>query len=300
MTFKQIEYFQAVCRLGNISAAAEEMFVSRSVISRAIAELEEEFDTKIFLRSKNGVAPTESGKFLSQFFSSFTESCEAAKKRVGQIGSGTESRLLRLGVTPTNAYGVYHAYLAPFLEENPSIQLYIEEHSAYEAQSFLLNGDLDVFFTPVSPDPAKFDSLELYPNTNMVGVRKDHPAARKESLGVEDIVELPLGFYNAPVPFESLLRTCAQAMGKDLNVVIRTSDQNLLRELTQQGKICPYLPLDMMATWEEVRHLPLDFGSAVSFNRLIWSRALAYGKPVEVFLRYMKRQCGIPRKAGSS
>jgi DNA-binding transcriptional LysR family regulator len=42
MTLKQISYFQAVCEKGNISSAAEDLFVARSVISRAIADLEDE------------------------------------------------------------------------------------------------------------------------------------------------------------------------------------------------------------------------------------------------------------------
>lgn len=54
MTLKQISYFQAVCEKGNISSAAEDLFVARSVISRAIADLEDEFGAELFVRSKTG------------------------------------------------------------------------------------------------------------------------------------------------------------------------------------------------------------------------------------------------------
>ena len=91
MTLKQIEYFQAVCARGNISAAAEDLFVSRSVVSRAISELEEEFNVQIFLRSKSGVALTEGGKILAQLFSSFTASCGSAKARISALQTGRES-----------------------------------------------------------------------------------------------------------------------------------------------------------------------------------------------------------------
>ena len=74
MTLKQIEYFQKVCELGNISLAAEELFVSRSVVSRAILELEEEFGAPLFERSRNGVILTRSGEILSRLFDTFTVS----------------------------------------------------------------------------------------------------------------------------------------------------------------------------------------------------------------------------------
>lgn len=68
MTLKQISYFQAVCEKGNISSAAEDLFVARSVISRAIADLEDEFGAELFVRSKNGVVLTDSGRIVAKLF----------------------------------------------------------------------------------------------------------------------------------------------------------------------------------------------------------------------------------------
>lgn len=42
VTLKQIEFYEAVCQAGNVTAAAQQLYVSRSVISRAIQELEDE------------------------------------------------------------------------------------------------------------------------------------------------------------------------------------------------------------------------------------------------------------------
>ena len=159
MTLKQITYFQAVCAKGNISSAAEELFVSRSVISRAIAELEEEFGAPLFARSKNGVTLTESGHILAKLFSDFTACYNTTRARIGQLQQGARTRPLRLGVTPTNAYCVYRTYLDGFQRLHPEIPLCVEEHSAFDAWKLLLNGELDAFFTPARPDSACFQIL---------------------------------------------------------------------------------------------------------------------------------------------
>lgn len=286
MTLKQIEYFQAVCAKGSISAAAESLFISRSVVSRAISELEEEFGVQIFQRSKNGVILTEGGKILAQLFASFTASCGSARARIADLQAGKETLSLCLGVTATNAYCVYHTYLETFQAQYPHIRFHIEEYSAFAAMDLLQAGKLDAFFTPARPDLAEFESLDLYPNPCMMGVREEDPLAKEKNISVETALELPLGFFNAPVPVESLLRTCAAALGKEVNVLIRTSDQALLRELTQQGKIYPILPLDMMATWQGVRQVPLEF-TASSTNRLVWSRALCPSPALKTFLQFM-------------
>ena len=116
MTLKQIEYFQKVCQTGNISTAADALFVSRSVVSRTILELEEEFETVLFTRSRNGVTLTESGHILARLFEVFMASCTAAKERIRSLSAQEQSQPLRIGVTPTNAYCVYKNYLERFQE----------------------------------------------------------------------------------------------------------------------------------------------------------------------------------------
>lgn len=288
MTLKQIEYFQKVCEKGNISLAAEELFVSRSVISRAILELEEEFDAPLFVRSRNGVTLNESGQILARLFSTFTVSYDTARERIRRQAEEARVETLRLGVTPTNAYCVYENYLQDFQERNPRVRLFVEEHSAYEGGKLLLEGELDGFFTPAAPDPTVFDSMDLYQNPVMLGIREeDDRIGNKASMA--DLVDLPLAYYNFPMPLEHILKAGMGALGAQPRVVLRTSDQMLLRDLTRRGAIYPILPLDMMATWEGVRQVPIDFFQP-SLNRLIWSRALAPCPSLELFLDYMREQ----------
>ena len=92
MTLKQIEYFQMVCEKGNISAAAEALFVSRSVVSRTIADIEETFGAPVFVRSKTGVTLTECGKIVARLFGTFTDNYAARLDRIDQIKKETEVR----------------------------------------------------------------------------------------------------------------------------------------------------------------------------------------------------------------
>ena len=289
MTLKQISYFQAVCEKGNISSAAEDLFVARSVISRAIADLEDEFGGELFVRSKNGVVLTDSGRIVAKLFSGFTACYNTTRARIHQLHQGALARPLRLGVTPTNAYGVYRTYLDGFQHLHPEITFRVEEHSAFDAWKLLLDGELDAFFTPARPDSAFFQCLELYQNPIMLGAAEKTPIAQKGSISIGDILDLPLAFFNAPMPIEAILNACFQTLGKTPNVVLRTSDQLLLQELTMQGQIYPILPLDMMGTWQNIRQIPLDFFHPTN-NRMVWVGALSHNREMEVFLQYMEKQ----------
>lgn len=287
LTLKQIEYFQMVCAKGSISAAADELFISRSVISRTLTELESEFNTQLFVRSKNGVLLTESGQILAQLFKEMKAGYTTAKERIRQFQEGERCPVLRVGVTPTNAYRVHQLYLDAFRQEYPNIQLLVSEYSAHDADEVLLDGTVDALFTPGRTlGYNSFDSINLYQTQISLGVLEGAPIAEKKSLGISDILFLPLGYLNAPMPVESVMESCFNAFGETPNVVICTSDQILLRELTLRGIIYPIFPSDMLESWEGVKGIPLDFFPS-STHRLVWDRALPHDEIFDSFLNFI-------------
>ena len=61
MTLLQVQYFREVARTGNITNAADELYVSRPAVSRAMRDLEKEFGIALFRRPNTGLSLTETG-----------------------------------------------------------------------------------------------------------------------------------------------------------------------------------------------------------------------------------------------
>ena len=53
--------FYTVASTGNISHAAKKLFISQPAISKSIGKLEQQLNTKLFLRTSKGVMLTEEG-----------------------------------------------------------------------------------------------------------------------------------------------------------------------------------------------------------------------------------------------
>ena len=67
MTLRQIRHFIAVAETGSISAAAQTAFISRSTLTLAIQQLEEEIGVSLFSRHAKGMTLTHQGhQFLRQ------------------------------------------------------------------------------------------------------------------------------------------------------------------------------------------------------------------------------------------
>lgn len=66
MTLNQLEYVIKVAEAGSINKAASQLFVSQSVLSTSIKNLESELGRSLFIRSTKGIKPTAFGKtFIS-------------------------------------------------------------------------------------------------------------------------------------------------------------------------------------------------------------------------------------------
>ncbi len=61
--------FQEVARMGNISAAAQNLYISQSAVSQSIKQLEEQLQVRLFSRGTRGVALTSEGKLLLDYVS---------------------------------------------------------------------------------------------------------------------------------------------------------------------------------------------------------------------------------------
>ncbi|WP_115898184.1 LysR family transcriptional regulator [Marinomonas pollencensis] len=64
MDVRSLRYFIAVFEERSLSAAAKRCFVAQPSISTTLSQLEEDLDTKLFVRHSKGVAPTDSGTQL--------------------------------------------------------------------------------------------------------------------------------------------------------------------------------------------------------------------------------------------
>ena len=62
MTDKELLYLLTIAEYGNITRAANELFISQPSLSESLSKVEQEFGTPIFHRELTGLIPTDFGK----------------------------------------------------------------------------------------------------------------------------------------------------------------------------------------------------------------------------------------------
>ena len=151
--------FYATALAGNISKAADELFISQPAISQSIKKLEQSLDTTLFVRSSRGVQLTEDGDLLFAHVKSAFQSLETGEHQIRlrrELGIGH----LRIGVSSTLCKYVLLPYLKSFVRLHPHIQVTIACQSTNHTLQMLENKELDLGLTG---RPEQLRSMAFYP-----------------------------------------------------------------------------------------------------------------------------------------
>ena len=178
--------FYTVANTGNISKAAQELYISQPAISKSIQKLEESVGCKLFSRSSRGVVLTDEGKLLyehvSEAFETLTMGEEKLKRSI-ELGVGH----LKIGVSSTLCKYLLLPYLKEFIRQNPHISISISCQSTNDTLKLLEDNKIDIGLIgkPENLKNIHFDFLEeiedifvaakdYLRNLKARGIQKDH------------------------------------------------------------------------------------------------------------------------------
>lgn len=194
MEIKQLRYFLAVCKCGNITQAAEELYITQQTLSKQIKNFEAELGVPLFTRSVRGAEPTEYAKKLLEPATQIVWVADNALRTLDEMRRA-ERITIRLGLV----HGDFNEYspLAPKLlfeweRAFPQMILEIREFSPGDnLERMLLQGDLDLAYI----DGEKNSGLQkvlISSEPAYVLVSRDSALARAENVTLEDLARQPI------------------------------------------------------------------------------------------------------------
>ncbi|HWX47105.1 MAG TPA: LysR substrate-binding domain-containing protein [Roseomonas sp.] len=146
MNLRQLRYFAKTVEAGNITRAAEQLFVAQPGLGLQIRQLEEELGVALLQRHSRGVTPTPAGQVLYERACDILRLVEDARREV-KAASGTLRENISLGMTNgvTNLLGVEIMLAAR--RELPGVQLLLVEKQTLMLIEALERDEIDLAIT---------------------------------------------------------------------------------------------------------------------------------------------------------
>src|SRR5215831_8172836 len=113
MELRQLRYFVAVAETGNISRAAQKIFLTQPALSRQIKALEQEIGQSLLERQAHSIRLTPAGETLLQEARELLKHADGVVERVRATGRRVR---LRVGYAPSLASGILPTAVEAFTQ----------------------------------------------------------------------------------------------------------------------------------------------------------------------------------------
>lgn len=195
MEFRLLEYFLAVAREQNITAAAESLHISQPALSTQLKALETELGKQLLIRGVKGsrkVILTEEGIILRKR----AEEMISLMRRTEEEITGSNETIagnVFIGTGETETVRLFAKVAKKLQQKYPDIRYHISSGNAEHVLEYLDKGliDFGLLFTEI--DSQKYEAIPI-PIKDVWGVlmRKDSPLTKKETICPEDLWDKPL------------------------------------------------------------------------------------------------------------
>ena len=187
-----LQYFLAVAREQNISAAAQSLHLTQPTLSRQLKELEEELGKQLMVRGNRKITLTEDGMLLRKRAEEILELVDRTEKEVMQ-SDDTVSGDIYIGTGETDGVRQIVRTANRLQEDYPGIRFHIVSGDAVDVCERLDKGLLDFGVLLGDINKTKYNYLEL-PMKDTWGVlmRRSSPLARQETVSPQDLWDKPL------------------------------------------------------------------------------------------------------------
>ncbi len=273
-TLRQLHYFVAVARCGQISAAATDIGLSQSAMTLAIADLEQAMGTPLLERGRQGVTLTFQGQgFLQHAESLLRMANEAA--RFPFRGRDLEGKLELAATYTVLGYFLLPA-LARFRELYPRIELSLEELPRQEIEARLTDGQLEMGALLLSnlETPERLETRVLGRSRRQLWMAANHALAGRGSVSFEELATLPYILPTVDEGDRNARRYWADA-GHTPRKVIQTSSMEALREMVALNLGVTILSDMVFRPWSldgrRIHAVPMDAHLPVMEVGLAWS-----------------------------
>jgi DNA-binding transcriptional LysR family regulator len=185
MEFKQVEYFLKIVETGNFSAAAGELYISQSSLSKQIMALEKELGFSLFDRSKRKIAITPAGKTFLPHAVSLNSTYQTMLAEVAPYKTAPSLSILAI---PVIAQYKITAHIAQFKQAHPEVQLTLEEREAAAILPALNNYQFGLAFLRDNYlDKTTYNFIEVAQDHFLAILSRQHPLAGKSTLSLAEL-----------------------------------------------------------------------------------------------------------------
>ena len=225
--------FKEVAEAGNITAAAQALYISQSAVSQSIKQLESDLQTRLFARNSRGVTLTADGKLLYEYVRSAIGLLETGEAKLSQTRE-LQMGQLTIGASDTVTSQFLLPYLDSFHRQYPAIHIQIVSGRSHKVLGLLQSGKVDIAFAS-TPGEGSFETVPCFATHSIFVASPEYPCDFSHIYTLSEIADFPLILLERKASSRLYLEKYFLQNGLRLNPEIELGARSLLVDLAAIG-----------------------------------------------------------------
>ena len=226
--------FKEVAEAGNITAAAQTLFISQSAVSQSIKQLEAELQTRLFARNSRGVTLTADGRMLYEYVRSAMGLLETGEEKLSQ-SRDLQMGHLTIGASDTVTSQFLLPYLDRFHRQYPAIHIQIISGRSHKVLGLLQSGKVDIAFASTPQEGASLETFPCLATHSIFVAGAEYPCDFDHVYSLEEIARFPLILLERKASSRLYLEKYFLQNGLHLHPEIELGARSLLVDLAAIG-----------------------------------------------------------------
>lgn len=239
-----LTYFRAVIDAGSIQAAARNVVIAPSALSRQIRLLEAEVGVDLFQRSPQGMMPTAAGLELYDFAARQSAETDDVIRRVRAGGDDGHAEF-RIACVEGVLSTLLPRWLAFVRQRHRGVRFHVTAMGSADVASAVAAGEADAGYTFGRVSRADLRELASMPMPIRLALPRDHTLATATSVALPQLVDelcvIPDSHFGIR---RELDRECARA-GIALQIAYETNSLAFALHLVQASRLVSFTTSSM-------------------------------------------------------
>ncbi len=245
MLLGQIEGFLEVARRGNVSRAAEAMFVTQPTLTARLHALERELGEPLFARTRRGMRLTDAGRAFLPYAERAIRAVRDGRQALADARSASAGRLV-LGAAPAVSTYVLPALLQRFAGAYPRVEVAVRTGHSEDVLQMLLREEVQLAMVRALRHP-DIESFPLYEDALVLVVPPGHPFAKRSKVGIADVATERLIFFDRTSSYYELTQSYFLSLGVTPREVMELDNIDATKKMVERKLGIALLPRSAVA-----------------------------------------------------
>ena len=227
--------FYYVAKNKNISRAANELLVSQPAVSKSIKTLEEQLNTKLFIRKRDGMELTETGEVFYKKVKNAMELISSAENDV-EVINNMDSGILNIGASKTILQEFLMEHITKFHKIYPNINIRIFTDGTQDLIKKTKMGIVDVIFINMPYNiPIDFESVNVLNLHDCLVANNTYKHLKGKKITKKDLEKLPLLLLTKGTITRNRLDDYCAKNNIEIHPEMEFGSNTLIKEFTHAG-----------------------------------------------------------------